>query len=71
MIKMVADNAHKNGIGMGICGELAADLELTETFLAIGVDELSVSPPYILPLRKKIRETNVGEIKEKILSSLK
>lgn len=71
MIKIVADNAHKNGIWMGICGELAADLELTETFLAIGVDELSVSPPYILPLRKKIRETNVGEIKEKILSSLK
>lgn len=70
MIKIVADNAHKNGIWMGICGELAADLELTETFLAIGVDELSVSPPYILPLRKKIREINVGEIKEKLLSSL-
>ena len=48
LIKLVADNAHKAGIWMGICGELAADPELTEPFLAIGVDELSVSPPYVL-----------------------
>lgn len=70
MIKTVADNAHKNGIWMGICGELAADLELTETFLAMGVDELSVSPAYLLHLRKKVRETNVQEIKERVLSLL-
>lgn len=71
LIKLVADNAHANGIWMGICGELAADLDLTETFLAIGVDELSVSPPFILPLRKKVISTNVSEIKEKALSQLK
>ncbi len=55
LISTVAENAHKNGIWVGICGELAADLELTEFFLSIGIDELSVSPPMILPLRKKIR----------------
>ena len=70
MLKMVADNAHKNGIWMGICGELAADLELTETFLAMGIDELSVSPAYLLPLRKKVRETNVQQIKERLLNSI-
>jgi phosphotransferase system enzyme I (PtsI) len=57
MIQMVVDNAHKNGIWAGICGELAADMELTETFLSMGVDELSVSPSYVLGLRKKIRES--------------
>ena len=51
MLKLVADNAHKNGIWVGICGELAADLTMTETFLAIGIDELSVSPRAVLPLR--------------------
>lgn len=61
MIKMVVDNAHKAGIWAGICGELGADLELTKEFLAIGVDELSVSPASILPIRKMVRETNVGE----------
>lgn len=60
MIKMVADNAHANGIWVGICGELGSDLELTETFLKMGIDELSVSPSRILPLRKKIREATVG-----------
>lgn len=60
MIQMVADNAHANGIWVGICGELGSDLELTETFLKMGIDELSVSPSRILPLRKKIRETRVG-----------
>ncbi len=54
LIKMVADNAHNAGIPVGICGELAADEELTEYFLNIGIDELSVSPKKILPLRKKI-----------------
>ncbi len=57
MIQMVADNAHRAGIWVGICGELGADLELTETFLKMGIDELSVSPSMALPLRKKIRET--------------
>lgn len=55
---MAIDNAHKNGIRVGICGELGADLDLTEIFLALGVDELSVSPSMILRLRKKIRETD-------------
>ena len=55
MIQMTVENGHKHGIWVGICGELAADLELTETFLKMGVDELSVSPSFILPLREKIR----------------
>ncbi len=59
MIKQVTDNAHKAGIWAGICGELAADLTLTETFLAMGIDELSVSPGSVLPLRKKIREAKI------------
>lgn len=57
MIKMVVDNAHKEGIWAGICGELGADLELTEEFLKMGVDELSVSPGMILPIRKAIRDS--------------
>ena len=56
MIQMTIDNGHKNGIWVGICGELASDLELTETFMDMGIDELSVSPTFILPLRKKVRE---------------
>ena len=63
MIQMVCDNAHKAGIWAGICGELGADLSLTKEFLAMGVDELSVSPKRILPLRKIVRETNVAEYK--------
>ena len=57
MIRMAAENAHAEGKWIGICGELGADLELTEEFLAMGLDELSVSPAMILPLRKKIRES--------------
>ena len=56
MIRMAADSAHAEGIWIGICGELGADLELTETFLKMGLDELSVSPSMVLPLRKKVRE---------------
>lgn len=56
MIQMTIDNGHKNGIWVGICGELASDLTLTETFMDMGIDELSVSPTYVLPLRKKVRE---------------
>ena len=70
LLKMVCDNAHKNGVWVGICGELGADLELTETFLSIGIDELSVSPRSVLPLRQKIRETTVSEVKDKLLESL-
>ncbi|MGN0336069.1 MAG: phosphoenolpyruvate--protein phosphotransferase [Lachnospiraceae bacterium] len=57
MIRMVVGNAHKKGIWVGICGELGADMELTREFLQMGIDELSVSPGRILPLRKLIRET--------------
>ncbi len=56
-LKMAADAAHKAGIWIGICGELGADLELLETFLAIGIDELSVSPSSVLPLRAKLRSS--------------
>ena len=56
MIKMVVDNAHKEGKWAGICGELGADPELTETFVKMGIDELSVAPSMILKLRKIIRE---------------
>ncbi|WP_461812123.1 phosphoenolpyruvate--protein phosphotransferase [Faecalimonas sp.] len=56
MIQMVVDNSHKAGKWTGICGELGADLELTETFVRMGVDELSVAPSMVLKLRKIIRE---------------
>ena len=69
-LKIVCDNAHKNGVWVGICGELGADLSLTETFLSIGIDELSVSPRAVLPLRQKIRETTVGMVRQKILDDL-
>ncbi len=70
LLKLVAENAHKNGIWVGICGELGADLELTETFLSIGIDELSVSPRSVLPLRKKVREINVPVVKDQIIADL-
>ncbi len=56
MIKMVVDNAHKEGIWAGICGELGADTTLTEEFVKMGVDELSVTPTFVLPVRKIVRE---------------
>ena len=55
LIEMTAKNAHKAGIWVGICGELGADLSLTETFLRMGIDELSVSATSVLPLRDKVR----------------
>lgn len=61
MIRMTVENAHKAGIWAGICGELGADPTLTEEFLRMGVDELSVSPGRILPIRKIIRETSIRE----------
>ncbi len=57
MIRMVADNAHRAGIWVGICGELGADLTLTEEFIRMGVDELSVAPSMVLKVRKAVRES--------------
>ncbi len=64
MIQLVAEKAHQNGIWVGICGELGADLELTPAFLAMGIDELSVSPGRVLPLRKRIREIRADQGRE-------
>ena len=70
LLKMVVENAHKNGVWVGICGELGADLEMTETFLAIGVDELSVTPRAVLPLRNKIRSLDMTEATARILAEI-
>ena len=64
MLKMIADAAHRHNAWAGICGELGADLSLTKEFLAMGYDELSVSPGRILPIRKTVLETNVSEYKK-------
>jgi phosphotransferase system enzyme I (PtsI) len=61
LIRMTIENGHKQGIWVGICGELGADLDLTETFLRYGVDELSVSPPAILPLRDRVRSLDLSK----------
>ena len=66
LIKIVVDNAHKEGIWAGICGELAADFSFTETLLSLGIDELSVSPGMILPLKQKIIETDIRRIKSNL-----
>lgn len=63
MIGLVVENAHRAGIRVGICGELGADMELTREFLAMGVDELSVSPGRILPIRQIVRGMDVSEYK--------
>ena len=70
LLKMVVENAHKNGVWVGICGELGADLEMTETFLAIGVDELSVTPRAVLAVRNKVRSLDMSESAEKILAEI-
>ncbi len=70
LLQMVTENAHKNGIWVGICGELGADLELTETFLALGIDELSVSPRAVLPLRNAVRMTDTRDSSARILAAL-
>ena len=59
LIRQTIENGHKAGIWVGICGELGADLSLTATFLEMGIDELSVSPPSVLPLRAKIRSLDL------------
>ena len=66
MLKMIVDAAHRHGAWAGICGELGADLTLTKDFLAMGFDELSVSPGRILPLRKIVLETDVSEYKKSL-----
>jgi len=61
LIRFAAENAHKNGAWIGICGELAADTALTESFLRMGIDELSVSPSYVLKLRDTVRNVDLGK----------
>lgn len=61
LISMAAENAHKNGAWIGICGELAADTSLTERFLRMGIDELSVSPTYVLKLRDTVRNIDLSK----------
>lgn len=68
MINQTVQNAHKAGIWCGICGELGADQTLTKLFLSMGIDELSVSPGSVLPVRKIVRDTNVAEEKEQVLA---
>ena len=61
LIKMSAENAHKNKAWIGICGELAADTSLTEEFLKMGIDELSVSPSFVLKVREKVRSIDLSK----------
>lgn len=61
LIEMSAENAHRHGAWIGICGELAADTTLTETFLRIGIDELSVSPSFVLKVRDAVRKTDLSK----------
>jgi len=70
LLKMVVENAHKNGVWVGICGELGADLEMTETFLAIGVDELSVTPRAVLPLRNAVRNIDTTVTSPAIIAAI-
>ena len=66
----VDPNTSGNGIWVGICGELGADLDMTETFMAIGVDELSVTPRAVLALRNKVRSLNIDAVREQILAEI-
>ncbi|MBQ8780619.1 MAG: phosphoenolpyruvate--protein phosphotransferase [Oscillospiraceae bacterium] len=61
LIKFTAENAHKHGKWVGICGELAADTSLTEKFLRMGIDELSVSPPFVLKVREAVRKCDLSK----------
>ena len=69
-INMVVENAHKAGIPVNICGEIAADLDLTETLLALDIDGLSVAPGMLLAIRDKIRKTNIGSMRNNILDKI-
>jgi phosphotransferase system enzyme I (PtsI) len=70
MIKIVIENAHKYKKRVSVTGEMAADTSLTKILLAMGLDELSVTPSEILPLRKEVRMTDVGSIGHEILDEL-
>jgi len=70
MLKIIVDNAHNEGIWVGICGEIASETDMTETFLAMGIDELSVSPQKILAVREKVRSIDVSKVKQAILDGL-
>lgn len=70
LIKIIAENARKNGIWCGICGETASDLELVPAYMALGINELSVTPTSILEVREKIRQTDVNAVKDKIIDEL-
>ena len=59
LIRFVAESGHKHGCMVGICGELGAETDLTEDFLKMGIDELSVSPSFLLKVREKIRQTDL------------
>ena len=61
LIEMSAENAHKHGAWIGICGELAADTSLTEAFLRMGIDELSVSPTFVLKVRDAVRKCDLSK----------
>ncbi len=61
LIEMSAENAHKHGAWIGICGELGADTTLTETFLRMGIDELSVSPTFVLKVRDAVRSIDLSK----------
>ena len=65
MIQIVINNGHDNGCWVGICVELAANLELTEKFVQMGIDELSVSPSCLLPLKEKVRKIRFNNLLEK------
>lgn len=58
--KVTIENGHKHDCWVGICGELGADLTLTQIFIQMGIDELSVSPSFVLPVRKNIRDTRIN-----------
>lgn len=70
MLRMAAEAAHKCGKWIGICGELAGDWELTATFLALHIDELSVSPGYVLGLRERVRSLDMSKERDEALSRL-
>lgn len=70
LIKIIAENAKKNGIWCGICGESASDIDMIPTYMAIGVTELSVTPTAILEVREKIRNTDVSAVRDDIINNL-
>ncbi|HCC00013.1 MAG TPA: phosphoenolpyruvate--protein phosphotransferase [Ruminococcaceae bacterium] len=70
LIRRVVKNGHQYGAWVGVCGELGADTAMTETFLAMGVDELSVAPPKVLEVRSKVRESDVEKVAKGILRAI-